>query len=360
MSIKDYFSIAIPSLALCIALYTFLSNNPKFREFGARFWGVVALELVGILFCSMLLFVTEIRIDIGNEDLQDKLKIVENIFEYLFLAFFLFGWIYLFRIFYLIYGSLYHLRKKRFIKYIKPISWIYENVFHKKFYETNYRKRKQIKLNCFSGISNDIIDRIKGGGTILFLYDDNYDYMETVTNFVKETIQDKETVDYITTFRSPIELCKYISDDEISSICKKLSIIDCFSPHYGFDDKVLKFTKEDLIKKGYKFYEAGSFSEIHSAANSSWYRFRELCQNEENEYRIPHRTIYDTLSSLIRFSSEEQYFLFIRHVIYSEQSYGMISFILEPNSIKTDIRNELIQMSNVVFTIEQNSIKVLK
>ncbi len=131
-----------------------------------------------------------------------------------------------------------------------------------------------------------------------------------------------------------------------------MSIIDCFSPHYAFDDKVLKFKKDEYIKKGYTFYEAKTFSDIHTANNSSWYRFRKICENEEkNQYRIPHRTIYDTLSILNNFSSEEQYLRFLRHVIISEKSYSMITMIVEPKSIDYKIKLDLMRMSDYVIDV---------
>jgi hypothetical protein len=83
---------------------------------------------------------------------------------------------------------------------------------------------------------------------------------------------------------------------------------------FEHDEFTMKPTLDEnglLIPRGYKFYKVDSFAEIHIAANNSWYRFRKVCKSEENMYRIPHRTIYDTLSSLIRFSSEELYFLFL-------------------------------------------------
>lgn len=60
-------SVGIPSLALCIALYTFLSNNSKFREFGKKFWGTVMLQLIAIMFCAGAL-VTDFIISKSEED----------------------------------------------------------------------------------------------------------------------------------------------------------------------------------------------------------------------------------------------------------------------------------------------------
>ena len=186
------------------------------------------------------------------------------------------------------------------------------------------------------------------------------DYETFISNYIVETIKDKETIDYISTYKSPVELCSCFSDEQIQEIVKRLSIVDCFSPHYSFDDKVVKFAKNDYVQKGFKFYSADSFAEIHTAANNSWYRFRKNCKQEENMYRIPHRTIYDTLSSLIRFSSEELYFLFLRHVISSEKSYGMISLIMEPISLKDELKNELIRMADVVIKYDNTGMKAIK
>lgn len=287
----------------------------------------------------------------------DYIHYITKSFLILFVVFFIISWLYLCKTFYIIYGSLYHLRKKRFLKYTKLFGSIYERFFHKSFYEKNYRERTNFKLDCISSISDKDLEKLKHGGTILFLYKDDDDYSKLIHDFIIETVDSGETIDYVSTYRSPIELCKSFSDSQITKITKRLSIIDCFTPHYSFDDKVNKFAKEDYTKKGFKFFDAESFAEIHTATNNSWYRFRKLCKVEENQYRIPHRTIYDTLSSLIRFSSEELYFLFLRHAIYSEKSYGMISLIVEPITLKEELKNDLIRMADVVFVLTNGEIK---
>ena len=348
----------MPSLTLCIALYTFLSNNPKFREFSARFWTTVMLQLISVVACSIALFANFLHTNFFKNNI-----VIDNVEQGILcfcIIFFIFSWIYLSNIFYTMYGSLYHLRKKRFLKYTKVFGWFYEKFFHKTFYEINYRKRNTLKIDSFLNIDGQELQKIKEGGTILILYKDSADYSKIVSDYIIETIGDGETIDYVMTYKSPVELCRSFSDRQMLNIVKHLSIIDCFTSHYGFDDKVVKFAKEEYIQKGFKFYEADSFAEIHTAANNSWYRFRKVCREEENRYRIPHRTIYDTLSSLIRFSSEELYFLFLRHVISSEKSYGMISVILEPFSLKDDLKNDLIRMADIVLEFDESGMRKIK
>lgn len=347
----------IPSLALCVALYTFLSNNPKFREFSPKFWATVMLQLIAIVCCSFALLFNMSENYLYPNFSIDFVHQLTSFFLLLFAVFFISSWLYLCRIFYIIYGSLYHMRKRRFLKYTKLFGWFYEKFLHKSFYETNYRKRTNFKNNCFANISDKDFKKLKNGGTILLLYEDKYDYSELIQDYIIGTIDSQETIDYVSTYKTPIELCKKLDKkkpdpETFKIITKRLSIIDCFAPHYAFDDKVIKYEKEVYSEKGYKFFEAESFADIHTAANNSWYRFRKLCKDEENnQYRIPHRTIYDTLSSLIRFSSEEQYFLFLRHVIYSEKSYGMISLIIEPKTLKNELKNDLIRMADIIIEV---------
>lgn len=347
-------------MALSVALYTFLSNNPKFREFSAKFWTTVMLQLMAIVSCSIALLLDMIQSSFTQIKVIVILGKIESGFLLLFAVIFIISWLYLCKIFYIIFGSLYHLRKKRFLKYTKFFGWFYEKFFHKSFYEKNYRERSTFKINTFSNIANDKLQKVKSGGTILFLYQDKVEYNKIVSDYIVETIKDGETVDYVSTYRSPVELCRLFSDGQMMDIMRKLSIIDCFTTHYSFDDKVVKFAKEEYSQKGYKFYKADSFAEIHTAANNSWYRFRKVCKDEENLYRIPHRTIYDTLSSLIRFSSEELYFLFLRHVISSEKSYGMVSLIIEPKSLKDELKNDLIHMADIVIECDESGMKVIK
>lgn len=320
------------------------------------------LQLIAMVLCSGALLFEMLQINLGSNNTTSYAIIcqLKDFCLFGFMTVFIISWLYLCKVFYIIYGSLYHLRKKRFLKCTKFFGWIYEKFFHKSFYEKNYRQRTSIKIDSLTNISEDYLQRVKNGGTILLLYQDELDYETFISNYIVETIKDKETIDYISTYKSPVELCSCFSDEQIQEIVKRLSIVDCFSPHYSFDDKVVKFAKNDYVQKGFKFYSADSFAEIHTAANNSWYRFRKNCKQEENMYRIPHRTIYDTLSSLIRFSSEELYFLFLRHVISSEKSYGMISLIMEPISLKDELKNELIRMADVVIKYDNTAMKAIK
>lgn len=319
------------------------------------------LQLLAIFCCSISLLCDKILEKLDSGSLIGQ--IIQGTYDisiYIFLLFFIGSWIYLCRVFYIIFGSLYHLRKKRFIKYTKPIAWFYEKFVHKSFYEKNFRERGLISFNAFNGIDSQNLQKIKNGGTILVLYHDDACYSNFILNYIKETIQDGETVDFITTYKNPIEICREFPDSDIPKITRRLSIIDCFSSQYAFDDKVVKYAKQDYSQKGFRFYNADSFAEIHTAANNSWYRFRKLCKSEENAYRIPHRTIYDTLSSLINFSSEELYFLFLRHVLSSEKSYGMISTIIEPYSLKCELKSDLIRMADIVLEYKNNSFQIIK
>lgn len=349
-------------MALSVALYTFLSNNPKFREFGARFWTTVILQLISVALCSSILFFDILQNSLLAYESNFGLILgkIENALLYACVLIFIISWLYLCKVFYIIYGSLYHLRKKRFLKYTKLFGWFYEKFIHKPFYEQNYRQRNTFKINSFINIDSIHLQKVKNGGTILLLYQDEVDYMELISNYIVETIEDEETIDYVSTYKSPVEVCATFTNEQTPKIVKKLSIIDCFTSHYAFDDKVVKFAREGYSQKGFKFYKASSFAEIHTAANDSWYRFRRVCKAEENLYRIPHRTIYDTLSSLIRFSSEELYFLFLRHVISSEKHYGMISLIIEPNSLKEELKNDLIHMADIVIQYNAAGMTVVK
>ena len=190
------------------------------------------------------------------------------------------------------------------------------------------------------------------------LYDNTFDYHVDLCGFILETIDNNETVDYIVTDANPTDICRHFSDEEIIKISNGISFIDCFSAHYGFDDKVLKHKKKQLSEKGITIYEARTFSEIHSASNDSWYRFRKkLRKKEENTFRIPHRTVYDTLSSLIDYSSQEVYLTYLRHVIASERSYGMISIILEPNTLDKNLKDKLSRITDIVLDFQSRSNK---
>ena len=346
----------MPSLAFAVALYTFLSNSSRFREFGRKFGKFVILQSVAILCCALLIFIEQISSNISNipslNVVNEIFNIVGHILMYLLIFFFTLSWIYLNYVFYTIYGSLYYMRKTRFLKYTRPIAWIYEKFFHKKSYEKLYRERTLLSVKCLEKIKWDMVNH---GGSILILYDTGVDYTDLIAEYIQEVVENEETVDYVAVARHPLEviqkISKKVSDKDISKIARKLSIIDCFSPHYSFDDKILKFSREEWEEKGFVFYKADSFASIHTAANSSWYRFREQCKSEDNRFRIPHRTVFHMLSSLIRLSSEEQFFLYLRHVLASEKAYGMITLLIEPQNIDIKIKNDLINSVDIVLEI---------
>jgi hypothetical protein len=363
MSIKDYFSIFIPCLAFSIALYTFLANNPRFREFGKKFGVFTAMQLIAMLFCSTLLLTLQLKENLSSStNILNNIEVAECILTYASIAFFIYSWLYLCHVFYQIFGSLYFMRKKRFLKYTHIITKIYEIFFFKEQYETSYRKRTIINMNCLPGIN---FSDLSEGGSILVLYaDGSSDCISLIKNYIIETIASNETIDFIATIKQPLGVLDCISnnvnDDQLMKISKKMSIIDCYSSYYAFDDKVLSVQKKRWINKGFKFFNAESFAGIHTAANSSWYRFRTQCKAEENQFRIPHRTIFHTLSSLIRYSSEEQFFLYLRHIISSEKSYGMITLLIEPMSLKAEIKNELYQMVDYIVEMKDCSFEIKK
>lgn len=313
---------------------------------------------MAIACCSVVFLFEQLSSDFAI--VGSRLAGIALVLRYFVLVFYIGSWVYLGCVFYQIYGSLYHLRKKRFLKYTKPFAWFYDKFLHKEFYEKNHRPRVAFADSPFKGLDVACFSKVQSGGTVLLLYDDTTNYINELVRYIENTVDSDETVDFITTFRSPIELCGKFSDRHILKISKRLSIVDCFSVHYRFDDKVVKFAKKDFGQKGFVFYDAASFSEIHTAVNNSWYRFRKVCKNEENSFRIPHRTIYDTLSSLIRFSSEEQYLLFMRHMISSEKTYGMISLVIEPSTLKTELKDDLIRMADIVLLYTSDGFTVSK
>lgn len=255
--VKDYFLIIIPSLSLSIALYTLLANNKKFREFSKKLWSVVMLQLIAVLNCTGLLIInhflnqatTQANQQASTQATQTTLSVIQSIgdvFTYIMFVSFLLSWIMLCKEFFLIYGSLYHLRKKRFLKYTKPVAWIYEKFFHKSFYETNYRSRDNFTFHSFIGVDGSKLQKLKNGGTILLLCDDSVDYSSVISSYIKETIHSSETVDFVSTYKAPVEICNTFKESDIPSITKHLSIIDCFSAHYAFDDKIIKYTMRNF------------------------------------------------------------------------------------------------------------------
>lgn len=112
VTVKDYFLIMIPSLSLCIALYTLLSNNKKFREFSKRLWSVVMLQLNAVLNCTGLLIVDYLSNKSFSNSSLIVINIVGDVLTYIMFISFLLSWLILCKEFFYLWQSISFTKEK--------------------------------------------------------------------------------------------------------------------------------------------------------------------------------------------------------------------------------------------------------
>lgn len=114
------------------------------------------------------------------------------------------------------------------------------------------------------------------------------------------------------------------------SVCKKIIVVDAFTPHFGFTDSIhLKMTDWLEGELGVTSIPAGAtYAGIHSGAARA---FNILKKEQGSKPPRPTTLVcYEGAGSLVDLESPEQYRTFIRHVVTSERLWGgMITLILE-------------------------------
>ena len=183
----------------------------------------------------------------------------------------------------------------------------------------------------------------------MILFDDYFPVDDFIKTYIDNSISIGETIDYVTAARSPLGVCNMLNEKSAANeLHCNLAVIDCFSPLYAFDDMAYQRTIEHNAKKGYLYFTAKSFAGIHAAITSSWHAFRKR-QAKLYKSRLPHRSIYFALSSLMLRSSEDQFISFINHVTASEKIYGTITMLLEPATLDDQVKSVLKRASCAVI-----------
>lgn len=143
------------------------------------------------------------------------------------------------------------------------------------------------------------------------------------------------TLQYTTCIRHPYELMNKLKDSwektnaDVRKLYKQIVVVDAYTPHFGFIDKVHVERTANLKKLGIHCVTSSpSFAGIHTATARA---FNKLKKQNKEQNRPRTLIIYEGAFALIDLESIEQYRIFVRHVLPSERMWdGMLTCMVEP------------------------------
>lgn len=143
------------------------------------------------------------------------------------------------------------------------------------------------------------------------------------------------SVQYMAASRHPIELV-----DELITSCQKANldfpplakhivVVDAYSPHFAFKDKIYWNKANELTAKNITFHPSRmTYAGIHTSSSHAFKTIR--AQTGQKDVREPTLVIYEGAYALADLESSEQYRTFIRHVLPSERYWdGMFTVVVE-------------------------------
>lgn len=358
------------SLAFTAALYTLFSKNYNLKAGANGLLFVLftlSLSTVLAIFSAFSRIALPIVFDLRF--ISDKLQItfyptISVKFLYISASLYIISWIGLFWVFLKAYSRIYHLKEKRFIKYMFPFCWITEKFRRWKKYELEMIQRDYtstfLKSLPFLFDENDR-NIIKDGYSFLLTGKSNINISDFALQLLIDGINNKETANYVCVDKHPSQIwekAKKIKPD-ITEHNKEIIFIDAYTPNYGFDDEILADKLEKIKDDGVEIVQGKTIAGVHSATGTA---FKIIKKHEKEKKgkktRKPNRMVYDSLSTLEYASSIEQIKIFFNHCIPAEKNYGMITFIVEHDDSNEKMLNVLKRLVDgiIEFKEENNQI----
>jgi len=355
--ILEFLTIAIASSAFTVALYTFFGKESRLRE-SANY----LLWVIFIFGLSTLISIGSLLFSILNMQAYAISCLSAGIIVYIF------GWGGFLFTFWKIYGRMYHMREKRFAKYVFPLRFFY-NLIEKR-YATTMRERRSFSLLPYDFDKEDqrIINK---GYTFLFISDNSQIARRKAMEVLVNGLEEDETADYVCCERPPYQIWQEFKTfyPQVVRYTKNITLIDAYSPNFWFDDEIQREKLKEIGggtvgSEGIRIIRARTVAAIHTASNTSWYMNKKQLEKSGGGLRKPHRTVYDTASTLAIFSGLEQIKTYFYHCLASEKSYGMITVIVEPASENKELIEFLSRLVDCVIEFKvkngRNFVKMIK
>jgi len=109
---------------------------------------------------------------------------------------------------------------------------------------------------------------------------------------------------------------------------RKIVVVDAYTPHFGFTDTIYCERKERAAEKCLKYILSNaSYAGVHTSAARA---FNVIKKSVGGDLRNPTLLVYEGMHALVDLESDQQYRLFVRHVVPSERLWGgMFTLFLE-------------------------------
>ncbi len=343
----EFTRLGIMSLAFVVALYAFFAKEPRLREGAERLLAVIFLLGISAVASTVALVAT-----------HSGPNKYEGYFAATALTLFISGWVILLAGFWRLYGHIYHMRERRFLKYVAPFRWLYS--LRSKRWAKNSRDRRTFSLPYFQLTDIECAQMFRGG-TILIRGGCDVDLSRIAIAVLADGLVAGETGDYVCCQRPPSVIWdamrrQFPSLEEAGAL--RPSFIDAFSPNYGFDDEILKEELASLREiggYGLNVITAKTIPGIHTAGNTSWYMNKKKLTGAGAMLRPPHRTVYDRLSALTVFSGSEQIKNFMHHFSAAERAYRMLSIIVESDAAPKEIMETATDLADCVVDFRREA-----
>lgn len=323
---------------------------------------------------AIFLFGNSLLLAIGPGAIKLK-RVLESYFDvfsslsYLSLSYlsFALAWIGLFYIFYLSYSKIYHLREKRILKHIYPFCTIYDwykSIRRKHTYELEMDDRT-VNEKSFDSLPKPLKNRLSGlthlkqeGYSFLLIFDESINPTTYGIKFCLDGLINEEYINYVCVDKHPYEIYDKIKDYSNDFDSSDFTIIDVFSPNFGFDDGINIDKNRKITNQGFRVINAKTVAGIHTAINKAFKITEKKVKEGEKSTRPPCRMIWESLSSLADVSSIEMIKIFLTHVVPSERNYGMISVFIEYKNTSPEILNLLRKLVDAVIFLDMKDGKI--
>jgi hypothetical protein len=261
----------------------------------------------------------------------------------------------LFGVFLPTYNQVYNLRTNKLYKHFPPISTLRSIVAPDKQYETGPPEgRSNVQFGAFEELLTPEERASLGrGGAVLLTGASTQQLMLDVMGLIVERIRHDETVNYVCCDQHPNEVWEILRPSFASDLVRlrrSLVFVDGYSPSFAFTDDIQKENDKKLKADGVRIEKARSFAGLHTAVNKAFNITKDETTRSGVRKRGPLLMVYAHTSALCDFESVEQFRVFWRHVIPSERSYGMATFIVEDEHAGAEILGPLKQRVNFVIT----------
>lgn len=254
----------------------------------------------------------------------------------------------LFWVFLKAYSRIYHLKEKRYLKYIFPFRLLTNLLRSLKKYELGLgmesRKEDPIIFKSLPfKFTTEEIKIINEGYSFLFVGKSNIDMCNLALQLLIDGLENDETANYVCVDKHPIAIWNNAKSihPHIKEKNHDIVFIDGYSPNYGFDDEILAERLAEFPRDGVQIVTGKTIAGIHSATGDAFKLIKKKEKAKSKDRRRPNRMVYDSLSTLQDVTSPEQIRIFFNHSIPAEKSYKMVTFIIEYDDPDNEILTQL-------------------